>query len=110
MNAPRLLILAALASTACTPQVPETAPGGAPEVMVRPVSYVCEEGRSMITAHRRDNDTMTIIAGGLTKVLPAVSAASGARFADGGFEFWSHGEEASLTGFPGGPYTGCKEG
>ncbi|MFO1012832.1 MAG: MliC family protein [Caulobacteraceae bacterium] len=104
----RLAVLAVLCLAACAPKAPETATDA--QVMVRPVSYVCADGRSMITAFRQDENTTTVIAGGLTKVLPGVPAASGAKFAQGGFEFWSHGSDATLTGFPGGPYADCKEG
>lgn len=52
---------------------------------------------------------MTIIAGGLTKAA-AVSAASGARFADGGFEFWSHGGRGQPHGLSGRPLWGLQGG
>ena len=52
---------------------------------------------------------MTVKAGGVEKTLPHAVSASGARYADGAFEYWSKGPEAMLDGFPGGPYSGCKE-
>src|SRR5262245_55142672 len=49
-----------------------------------------------------------VTAGGKTYRLPAVMAASGARYSDGRVEFWEHGGEAMLNGAAGGPYEACK--
>jgi membrane-bound inhibitor of C-type lysozyme len=36
-----------------------------------------------------------------------VISGSGARFADAGVQYWSKGREATLEGFPGGPFAAC---
>lgn len=72
-------------------------------------SYACDGGRRFEVIFDKRTDLMTIIAGGINKTLPHAMSASGARYADGDFEYWSKGPEAMLNGFPGGPYENCKE-
>ena len=50
------------------------------------------------------------VAGGVTKSLPGAQSASGARYAAGDFEIWGKGDNATLSGFPGGPYNNCRVG
>ena len=40
--------------------------------------------------------------------LRRVRSASGARYSDGGVEFWEHQGRATLRGAGGGPFTGCR--
>jgi membrane-bound inhibitor of C-type lysozyme len=51
-----------------------------------------------------------VTAGGVTKSLPGARAASGARYSAGDFEIWGKGDTATLSGFPGGPYSNCRAG
>ena len=73
------------------------------------VDYACDGGKGVCVAFPRGADFVTVKAGGVEKTLPHAVSASGARYADGAFEYWSKGPEAMLDGFPGGPYSGCKE-
>ena len=72
-------------------------------------AYACDGGRHFEVIFNSQMDLMTITAGGIDKTLPHAMSASGARYADGDFEYWSKGREAMLNGFPGGPYENCKE-
>ena len=68
--------------------------------------YDCEGGRTVQVAYRDDRAIVT--AGGERRALPLAISASGARYASGAFEIWDKGGEARVSGFPGGPYNGCK--
>ena len=47
-------------------------------------------------------------AGGTSRLLGPLPAASGARYGEGSFQIWGKGDEAMLEGFPGGPYKACR--
>lgn len=96
-----VLALAAAALAACT--TVDAAPG----TDSGPLTYRCAGGKSFTAAWNQPGDKVKVTAGGVTKSLPAAKAASGARYALGGYEIWGKGETALLSGFPGGPYTGC---
>lgn len=53
------------------------------------------------------DDSVEVDLGHLTVTLPNVPAASGARFSDGRFTFWSKGEDAVLE-TPGGSFDDCQ--
>jgi len=50
-----------------------------------------------------------VAAGGQTYALPHVQGA-GARYANGGVQYWEQGGSATLTGARGGPYANCHRG
>ena len=75
-----------------------------------PLSYRCSGGKGFTAAWNQPGDKVKVTAGGLTRSLPAARSASGARYASGAFEIWGKGDEAMLSGFPGGPYANCRVG
>lgn len=85
-----------------------TAP--APGTDSSPLTYRCVGGKSFTAAWNQPGDRVRVSAGGLTKSLPSARSASGARYASGDYEIWGKGASATLTGFPGGPYTRCSAG
>lgn len=68
------------------------------------------EGGAAFSARIKTNDTAEVFAGGQVYTLPHVAAASGARYAEGGVEYWERGGQATLTGARGGPYENCRRG
>jgi membrane-bound inhibitor of C-type lysozyme len=82
----------------------------APGADTAPIAYRCAAGKRFTAAWGLPGDRVRVSAGGVSKTLPSVVAASGARYSDGTFEIWGKGDEAMLGGFPGGPYKGCRAG
>lgn len=100
------LTLLPLAGCASAPALPPPVPT---QGQFSNFTYACDGGRRFEVIFDKQMDLMTIVAGGINKTLPHAMSASGARYADGDFEYWSKGREAMLHGFPGGPYENCKE-
>ena len=75
-----------------------------------PLRYRCAGGKAFTAAWNQPGDKVKVTAGGMTRSLPHAPSASGARYAAGAFEIWGKGEEAMLSGFPGGPYDKCRVG
>lgn len=75
-----------------------------------PLPYRCAGGKGFTAAWNQPGDTVKVTAGGVTKSLPHARSASGARYASGAYEIWGKGDEAMLSGFPGGPYANCRVG
>ena len=73
-----------------------------------PIRYDCAAGKRFTAAYALGGGTVTVSAGGQTRKLPLARSASGARYAKGAAEIWSKGADARLSGFPGGPYDGCR--
>jgi membrane-bound inhibitor of C-type lysozyme len=73
-----------------------------------PIAYRCDGGRGFSAAWNQPGDRVKVTAGGVTRSLPNARAASGARYAAGAYEIWGKGDEAMLSGFPGGPYNNCR--
>lgn len=106
----RFLSLAALLTLmacAATPP-PSTPPSVGLTRNTRAVlTYGCADGTTLITAYLVSPDAVEItLADGAKRTLPNVIAASGARYAAGGTEFWSKGESALYTA-PGRAQTIC---
>lgn len=78
------------------------------EAITTPVAYGCKAGKAFTATYPAKGSKVVVSAGGVTKTLPLARSASGARYAAGGFEVWSKGDDAMLTGFPGGPYADCQ--
>lgn len=68
--------------------------------------YDCDGDRTVEVAYQ--GDSAVVSAGGERRTLPLAISASGARYASGPFEIWDKGGQARVSGFPGGPYDGCK--
>ena len=66
----------------------------------------CPNGEEIATAYQ-DDGGVVLRARGYTYRLPGVIAADGNRYSDGQVEFWSKGDEALLTGVPGGDVYDC---
>jgi len=73
-----------------------------------PIRYACKAGKRFTSAYALHGKTVTVSAGGATKVLKLARSASGARYSAGDAELWSKGADAMLKGFPGGPYADCR--
>ncbi len=82
----------------------------APGTDSSPLTYRCAGGKSFTAAWNQPGDRVRVSAGGMTRSLPSVRAASGARYAAGGYEIRGKGAGATLSGFPGGPYSNCHAG
>lgn len=80
----------------------------APGAISEALTYRCAAGKRFTAAWGLDDDRVQVSAGGLSKILPHLPSASGARYGDGVRQIWGKGDEALLEGFPGGPYTGCR--
>lgn len=71
------------------------------------VDWRCDGGAAF--SMRLDSEgAANVFAGGRTYTLPGVAAGSGTRYTDGAVEYWEHGNEATLNGAAGGPYTNCR--
>lgn len=92
------------------PLPPRPAPrtSAAPGAISAPLVYRCAGGKRFTAAWGLPDDKVQVSAGGLTKTLPHLISASGARYGDGVRQIWGKGDEAMLEGFPGGPYKGCR--
>lgn len=73
-----------------------------------PIRYRCEAGKTFTAAYALHGRRVVVKAGGATKTLKLARSASGARYAAGEAEIWSKGSDATLKGFPGGPYQACR--
>ena len=98
---PALLLAAAATLSACASV--EAAPGTDSTAL----AYRCAGGKGFTAAWNQPGDRVKVTAGGVTRSLPHLRSASGARYGAGGYEIWGKGESATLSGFPGGPYTNC---
>jgi membrane-bound inhibitor of C-type lysozyme len=96
-----ILALAALALLAAC--ATGAAPGG-PRM-----DWRCDGGGAF-SARIKGDGRAEVFAGGQVYNLPHVQGASGARYAQGGVEYWERGGEATLTGAQGGPYNNCRRG
>jgi len=92
-----LLILSALAVTACQPKEesaaapPPKAPAVAPATDF--VRYACEDGEAVQVRYVAQ-DSATVVFQGRTYELRRVISASGARYAGDGLQWWSKGDDA----------------
>lgn len=73
-----------------------------------PIRYGCKSGKRFTAAYALHGKTVVVSAGGATRTLKLARSASGARYASGEAEIWSKGADATLKGFPGGPYADCR--
>lgn len=80
------------------------APGTSADTLL----YRCAGGKRFTAAWGLPGDRVKVTAGGVSQLLDARPAASGARYGTGPFQIWGKGDEAMLEGFPGGPYSGCR--
>lgn len=106
----RFLSLAAvlvLSACAATPP-PSTPPSvGLTRNTKAVLTYGCADGTTLIVAYLVSPDAVEVtLADGAKRTLPNVVAASGARYAASGTEFWSKGDGALYTA-PGRAQTTC---
>lgn len=78
------------------------------EATTTPVTYACKAGKRFTATYPAKGNKAVVSAGGVTKALPLARSASGARYQKGDFQIWGKGPDATLTGFPGGPYNDCQ--
>ena len=100
----RVLAITALALLAAGCATVEAAPGSSEGANL----YRCGGGKSFTAAYVLSGKRAVVRAGGTTRSLRLARSASGARYAARGAELSGKGTSATLTGFPGGPYDGCK--
>ncbi len=70
-------------------------------------AVTCDDGTRLSVDHAADGHTVTVIFEGEEIVLRRARAASGARYASNGHEYWEKGE-TSLWTFPGRAVTLCR--
>ncbi|WP_312164681.1 MliC family protein [Phenylobacterium sp.] len=75
-----------------------------------PQAYACAGGKAFTAAYDLAGDKARVTAGGRTYSLRHVRSGSGAKYAGGGVELFSQGDEATLSGAAGAPYRNCKTG
>lgn len=73
-----------------------------------PIRYACQAGKRFTASYALQGKRVVVSAGGVTKTLKLARSASGARYTAGDAEIWSKGADATLKGFPGGPYADCR--
>ena len=96
-----LLAVLALTAAGCATVVPMDSTDA-------PIRYSCKAGKRFTAAYALHGKKVVVTAGGETRTLKLARSASGARYAAGAREIWSKGPEATLKGFPGGPYADCR--
>lgn len=73
------------------------APHQVPADVINTVTFVSENGQSVVATYKK-NDTVSLrLADGSTKVLPRAVSGSGARYAADGIEWWEHQGEATYA-------------
>lgn len=80
----------------------------APDATDAPIRYRCATGKGFTAAYALHGKRVVVTAGGVTRTLKLARSGSGARYAAGGAEIWGKGPNATLKGFPGGPYQDCR--
>lgn len=70
-------------------------------------AYDCDDGSEIVAQHRPQTGDVWVFLPGVSKPLPAVPSASGARYSDGTVTFWSKGAEALVE--VGGRTLRCRE-
>ncbi|NBB16431.1 hypothetical protein GVN21_13780 [Caulobacter sp. SLTY] len=98
------------AKPAQRPALPSARPQAAPGARSDAILYRCAGGKRFTAAWGLEGDKVQVNAGGVSRTLPHLPSASGARYGDGTYQIWGKGEAAMLEGFPGGPYTSCVAG
>ncbi|MGH1560177.1 MliC family protein [Caulobacter segnis] len=73
-----------------------------------PIRYACKAGKRFTAAYALHGKRVVVSAGGATRTLKLARSGSGARYTAGDAEIWSKGADATLKGFPGGPYADCR--
>lgn len=73
-----------------------------------PILYDCSGDKGFSVVFPTSGKRAQVSAGGLSKSLPLAQSGSGARYVSGAYEYWGKGDTATLSGFPDGPYTGCR--
>lgn len=110
-------LLAGCASVAPQPSPPKPAGFAGPRAAPAPedatdaaMTYACRDGKRFVAAYALSGEHAVVSAGGRSYRLPHAPSPSGARFAQGGVELWTHGIEARLDGAAGAPYRNCTTG
>lgn len=94
-----LIALLALGLAACaTPSAPS---------LTGRMDWRCDNDRAF-SARIGADGRAEVFAGGQVYRLPHVAGASGARYQEGGVEYWERGGQATLGGAAGGPYQNCR--
>ncbi|MGH7549551.1 MAG: MliC family protein [Gemmatimonadota bacterium] len=69
-------------------------------------SYGCGDEYRFVAQMMNSDDSVRLLLPDTTLMLPHVVSASGARFSEGEYTYWSKGDEARLE-IPGRSFTGC---
>ena len=70
------------------------------------MDWRCDSGRAF-SVRINGSGEAEVFAGGQNFRLQHVAGASGARYSNGGVEYWERAGSATLTGAPGSPYNNC---
>ena len=103
MTKARALVLLASIFAGAPLAACQTAPQNA---VAQTDAWTCPNGEEVVTDYQ-DDGGVVVRARGYVYRLPRVSSANGNRYNDGQVEFWSKGDEAFLTGAPGGDVFDC---
>ncbi|HSO06072.1 MAG TPA: MliC family protein [Pelomicrobium sp.] len=82
-------LLAACVAAACATAPDQSAP---PDRTT--FAYDCDDATEIVVQHRAKTNDVWAFLPGVSKALPGVPAASGAKYSDGSITFWSKGNEA----------------
>ena len=104
MRAFPMMCAAAMALCACeTYDDTNAMPNGPP-----PQTYVCDAGKTFVLSMFLQDDVLSVTAGDRQLIVKARDASRPLIFTRGAVTLDLTGEEASLTGMPGGARTHCK--
>lgn len=85
------VLAAAVLAGGCAAPAPKPA---APAGQLTAFAYDCDDGTQVVAQRRAATGDVWVFLPGVSKALPAVPAASGAKYSDGAVTFWSRGGEA----------------
>jgi len=94
-------------ATAPAPVAGENAPA-LPEGLLRAYFWECDSGVSLVMQNLLEEESIGLVMHGEMRKLPQVVAASGVRYSDGDFTFWTKGETAMFQRGSG-PEIACRE-
>ncbi len=89
-----LLLTSSWARAAEPPAFPPPYPSAAPAPPARPLTFLCENGRTFTAEFIDANRNVLITLDAATYKLPQALSASGARYSDGHLTVWFKGEGA----------------
>lgn len=102
----KMMVMIAAAALLCACETYDDSnamPNGPP-----PQTYVCDGGKTFVLSMFLQDDVLSVTAGDRRLIVKARDAGKPSVYTRGGVILDMTGEEATLTGMPGGPRTHCK--